>query len=223
MTKKLKRKNKGKQMKKMKVLSLLLKFTLCLMFIIGVHSNASAISAIATVGPNNSAPNVFYTGGCNGNLTLGTNNAFIRSKVGFGFNPNVTVTFGLMVGLCPSYQMSPNGIWHLVLADPNGNPVPFSVTDNINGNILLQGTFGRAILHGRSGSSSLALTLWQDNVTYSAASLWFPNGGFPMTNGSLSVAMLAQQPVIANPPNDDGGAPGPQVFQANGDINFGRQ
>jgi hypothetical protein len=96
------------------------------------------------------------------------------------------------------------------------------VTDNINGNILLQGTFGRAILHGRSGSSSLALTLWQDNVLYNAASLWFP-GGFPLNNGSLSVAILATQPVIANPPNDGGGAPGPLAFQANGDINFGRQ
>ena len=211
-------------MKEMKVLSLLLNLTLCLMIVVGVHSNASAITAIATVGTNTSAPNVFYTGGCNGNFTLAANNAFIRSKVGFGFNPNVTVTFGLMVGLCPSYQMSPNGIWHLVLADPNGNPVPFSVTDNINGNILLQGTFGRAILHGRSGSSSLALTLWQDNVTYNAASLWFPGGGFPMNNGSLSVAILSQQPVIANPPNDGGGgAPGPLAFQANGDINFGRQ
>jgi hypothetical protein len=210
-------------MKKMKTISLLFKLTLCLTIFVGIHSNVKAISAIATVGPNTSAPNVFYSGGCNGNFTLATNNAFIRSKVGFGFNPNVTVTFGLMVGLCATYQMSPNGIWHLVLADPNGNPVPFSVTDNINGNILLQGTFGRAILHGRSGSSSLALTLWQDNVTYNAASLWFPNGGFPMNNGSLAVAILSQQPVVANPPNDDGGAPGPLAFQANGDINFGRQ
>lgn len=211
-------------MKKMKVSSLLLNLTLCLMIVIGIHSNAAASTAIATVGPNTSAANVFYTGGCNGNFTLAANNAFIRSKVGFGFNPNVTVTFSPMVGLCPSYQISPNGIWHLVLADPNGNPVAFSVTDNINGNILLQGTFGRAILHGRSGNSSLALTLWQDNVTYNAASLWFPGGGFAMNNGSLSVAILSQQPVIANPQNDNGGgAPGPLAFQANGDINFGRQ
>lgn len=210
-------------MKKMKTLSLLLKLTLCLMIVFGVHSNADAVTAIATVGPNTSAPNVFFTGACNGTFTLATNNAFIRSKVGFGFNPTVAVTFGPMVGLCPTYQISPNGIWHLVLADPNGNPVPFSVTDTINGNILLQGTFGRAILHGRSGNSSLALTLWQDNVTYNAASLWFPNGGFPMTNGSLSVAILSTQPVIANPPNDNGIAPGPVAFQANGDINFGRQ
>jgi hypothetical protein len=111
MTKKLKRKNKGKQMKEMKVLSLLLNLTLCLMIVVGVHSNASAITAIATVGTNTSAPNVFYTGGCGGNFTLTTNNAFIRSKVGFGFNPNVTVTFGPMVGLCATYQMSPNNIW----------------------------------------------------------------------------------------------------------------
>jgi hypothetical protein len=63
--------------------------------------------------------------------------------------------------------------------------------------------------------------LWQDNVLYTAASMWFP-GGFPLNNGSLSIAILSQQPVIANPPNDGGGAPGPLGFQANGDINFGR-
>lgn len=209
-------------MKEMKTVSLLVKLTLCLTIFVGVHSKAEAINAIATVGPNTAAPNVFYTGGCNGNFNLGTNNAFIRSKAGFGFNPNVTVVFSQMVGLCATYQMSPNGIWHLVLTDPNGIPSTFRVTDNATGNILLQGTFTRAILHGRSGNSSLALTLWQDNVLYNAASLWFP-GGVPMNNGSFSVAILSQQPVVANPPNDDGGAPGPLAFQANGDINFGRQ
>lgn len=209
-------------MKEMKAISLLLKFTLCLMVVIGVQSNAYGANAIATVGPNTSVPNIFYTGGCNGTLTLATNNAFIRSKVGFGFNPNVTVTFTPMVGICATYQMSPNGIWHLVLTDPNGNPTAFSVIDNPTGNVLLRGQFSRAILHGRSGNSSLALTLWQDNVLYSAASLWFP-GGVALNNGSLSVAILSQQPVIANPPNDDGGAPGPLAFQANGDINFGSQ
>jgi|GEM_PF-2706305 len=210
-------------MKEMKITSLLLNLTLCLMIIVGVHSNAKAITAIATVGPNTSAPNINFTGGCAGTFMLATNNAFIRSKVGFGFNPNVNVVFSPLVGICATYQMSPNGIWHLVLTDPNGMPSTFSVVDNINGNVLLQGTFTRAILHGRTGNSSLALTLWQDNVTYNAASLWFPAGGFPMNNGSLSVAILSQQPVIANPPNDGGGAPGPLAFQANGDINFGRQ
>ncbi|HEX8367235.1 MAG TPA: hypothetical protein VF604_01590 [Pyrinomonadaceae bacterium] len=206
-------------MKEIKLTSLLLNLTLCLMIVIGVHSNAEASVAIATVGPNTSAPNVFYSGGCNGNFTLATNNAFIRSKVGFGFNPNVTVTFSLMVGNCASYQINPQGIWHLILNDPNGNPTTFTVTDNFNGNILLQGSFRGAILHGRSGNSSLALTLWQDNVNYNAASLWFPAGGFAMNNGSLSVAILSQAPVFA--PQDDNG--GPQAFQANGDINFGRQ
>lgn len=210
-------------MKKMKSLRLLLNLTLSLMFIVGAQTIARASVAIATVGPNTSASNVFYTGGCNGNFNLGTQNAFIRSKAGFGFNPNVTVVFSQMVGLCPTYQMSPNGIWHLVLTDPNGVPSTFQVLDNATGNILLQGTFTRAILHGRSGNSSLALTLWQDNVLYNAASLWFPGGGaFPLNNGSLSVAILATQPVFAPQP-DDGGNGGPQAFQANGDINFGRQ
>jgi hypothetical protein len=217
-----KKTQKEKEMKKIKSVSLLLNLTLCLTIIVGAYSNASAVSAIATVGPNTLAPNVFYTGGCNGNFNLGTQNAFIRSKAGFGFNPNVTVVFSQMVGLCATYQMSPNGIWHLVLTDPNAVPSTFQVLDNATGNVLLQGTFTKAILHGRTGNSSLALTLWQDNVLYNAASLWFP-GGFPLNNGSLSVAILAQQPVIANPPNDGGGAPGPLAFQANGDINFGRQ
>jgi hypothetical protein len=207
-------------MKEMKTINLLLKFTLCLAIVIGVHSNAFGANAIATVGPNTSVPNINFTGGCAGTFTLVTNNAFIRSKVGFGFNPNVTVAFSPMVGLCGTYQMSPNGIWHLVLADPNGVPTTFSVIDNPTGAILLRGQFSRAILHGRSGNSSLALTLWQDNVLYNAASMWFP-GGVALNNGSLSVAILAQQPVIANPP--DGGAPGPLGFQANGDINFGSQ
>lgn len=209
-------------MKKMKPVSLLLNLTMCLMIIVGIHSNAQAATAIATVGPNTSVANVFYSGGCNGNLNITTNNAFIRSKVGFGFNPNVTVVFSQLVGICASYQMSPNGIWHLVLTDPNGIPSTFSVTDNATGNILLRGQFNRAILHGRTGNSSLALTLWQDNVLYSAASLWFP-GGFALNNGSLSSAILSQQPVIANPQNDNGGAPGPLAFQANGDVNFGAQ
>jgi hypothetical protein len=207
-------------MKKMKSLRLLLNLTLSIMIIAGAQTIARASVAIATVGPNTSAPNVFYTGGCNGNFNLGTQNAFIRSKAGFGFNPNVTVVFSQLVGLCPTYQLSPNGIWHLVLTDPNGVPSTFQVLDNATGNILLQGQFNRAILHGRSGTSSLALTLWQDNVLYNAASLWFP-GGFALNNGSLSVAILATQPVIANPPND--GNNGPNAFQANGDINFGRQ
>ena len=207
-------------MKKMKSLRLLLNLTLSIMIIVGAQTIAHAAVAIATVGTNTSASNVFYTGGCNGNFNLGTQNAFIRSKVGFGLNLNVTVVFSQMVGLCPTYQLSPNGIWHLVLTDPNGVPSTFQVIDNANGNILLAGTFTRAILHGRSGNSSLALTLWQDNVLYNAASLWFP-GGFPLNNGSLSVAILATQPVVANPPND--GNSGPVAFQANGDINFGRQ
>jgi hypothetical protein len=215
--------SKGKKMKEMKTISLLLKFTLCLMIVVGVHSSAAAVTSIATVGTNTSAPNINFTGGCAGTFTLATNNAFIRSKVGFGFNPNVSVVFSPLVGICATYQMSPNGIWHLVLTDPNGAPSAFSVVDTMNGNVLLQGQFNRAILHGRSGNSSLALTLWQDNVLYNAASMWFP-GGFALNNGSLSVAILSQQPVIANPPNDGGGgAPGPLAFQANGDINFGRQ
>jgi hypothetical protein len=200
----------------MKAISLLLKLTLCLMITIGIQPNAHAVTAIATVGPNSPAANVFFSGGCNGNLIIQTNNAFIRSKVGFGFNPNVMVQFSQMVGVCATYQINPQGVWHLGLTDPNGQASQFQVIDNANGNVLLMGTFRGAILHGRSGSSSLALTLPLDNVAYDPASLWVP-AGFPLNNGSFAIAILAQNPVIAAQDN------GPQAFQANGDINFGTQ
>ncbi len=199
----------------MKAISLLLKLTLCLMIVISVQPNANAVTAIATVGTNTPAPNVFFSGGCNGNFVLQTNDAFIRSKFGFGFNPNVSVQFSSMVGNCASYQINAQGVWHLFLGDPNGQLSQFQVTDNATGNVLLMGSFRRAILHGRSGSSSLAVTLPVDNVLYAPASLWFPPA-LPLNNGSFAIAILSQNPVIA----DDNG---PQGFQANGDINFGAQ
>lgn len=205
-------------MKKTKVLSLLLNLTLCVMIIAGVQTSAQASTAIATAGPNTSAPNLNFTGGCAGTFTLGTNNAFIRSKVGFGFNPNVTVQFLTpLVGNCAGYGINGAGIWHLPLNDPNGNPTFFQVIDNPSGSVLLRGNFRRAILHGHSGSSSLALTLWQDNAIYDPVSLWFP-GFLPLDGGSLSVAILSHFPVQAGP------APGgPGAFDGNGDINFGGQ
>src|SRR5262245_30708923 len=130
--------------------------TLSLLAIVGVPLIANAATAIATVGPNNSGPNVFYSGGCNGVFNVQTNNAFLRSKVGFGFNPNVAVQFTPMVGVCGSYQVNAQGIWHLGLRDPNGIATKFEVSDNA-GNFFLKGEFTGAILHGRSGSSSLSL------------------------------------------------------------------
>jgi hypothetical protein len=202
-----------KEHKRMKVRKFLLMFSLTV--VVGVPLIANAATAIATVGPNTSAPNVFFNGNCNGAFNLITNNAFIRSKVGFGFNPNVNVQFSPMVGLCGTYQINAQGIWHLGLRDPNGLPTTFVVTDNA-GNPLLKGEFRGAILHGRSGSSSLALTLPLDNVVYDvAASPWLAPG-IPPDSGSLSIAILALNPVMAN--NN-----GPQGFQANGDINVGMQ
>ena len=197
----------------MKARKLLLMFSL--MVVVGVPLIAQAATAIATVGPNTPAPNVFYNGNCNGAFNIITNNAFIRSKVGFGFNPNVNVQFAPMVGLCATYQINAAGIWHLGLADPMGMPTVFSVTDNA-GNTLLKGEFRGAILHGRSGSSSLALTLPADNVVYDVANSPWLAAGIPPDSGSLSIAILSQNPVMAN-------AMGPQGFQANGDMNFGMQ
>src|SRR4029453_4869209 len=150
----------------MKLRTFLLMFSL--MVVVGVPLIANAATAIATVGPNNPAPNIFYNGMCNGAFNIVSNNAFIRSKVGFGFNPNVNVQFAPMVGLCATYQINAQGIWHLGLADPMGLATQFQVTDNA-GNPLLKGEFRGAILHGRSGSSSLALTLPLDNVVYDVA------------------------------------------------------
>lgn len=190
------------------------------MVIVGVQSNANGAVAIATVGTNTPAANISFSGNCNGTFNLQTNDAFIRSKAGFGFSPSVSVVFSPMVGNCPTYGINPDGVWHLPLGDANGQPTQFQVIDNLTGNILLRGVFRGAILHGRSGSSSLALTLGADNVVYSATSLWFP-AGFPLNKGTFAIAIISQTRVRAVP--FDGEAGGPFMFNANGDINFGRQ
>lgn len=198
----------------MKAVNFIRNLVLGLAIIFGVQASAYAVTAIATVGTNTSAPNVFYAGGLNGNLNIVTNNAFLRSKAGFGFNPNVTVQFSPMVGIPATYVYNADGVWHLWLRDPNGMPSTFQVVDNINGSVLLRGTFQRAILHGRSGSSSLAITLPTDSVTYSQNSAAIPDGANLM-NGSFSIAILSQVPIFADP------MAGPPAFNANGDINFG--
>ena len=120
--------------------------------IFAVQSSAYAVTAIATVGTNNGAPNVFYAGGVAGNFNLGTNNAYLRSKlgVGFGFNPNITVQFSPMVGIPASYVFNADGVWHLWLGDPNDGFTNFTVFDHNNGNIMLRGQVQKAILHGRN-------------------------------------------------------------------------
>jgi hypothetical protein len=178
-----------------------------------VQSSAYAVTAIATVGTNSPAPNVFYAGGVAGNFNLGTNNAFLRSKFGLGFNPSVTVQFSPMVGIPASYVFNADDVWHLWLRDPMNGFTNFTVLDNGTGNILLRGRFRNAILHGRSNSSSLALTLPVDNVEYDQVSLALPDGA-ELMNGSLSVAILSLVPVFAD-------ANGPAGMNANGDINFG--
>ena len=192
-----------------------MKLTLCLMIVFGIQSTVTGATAIATVGPNTPAPNIFFSGACNGTFKLLTDNAFIRSKVGFGIDRSVRIEFSLMRGDCASFQINSEGIWHLGLEGANGPQTQFSVRDNQTGSVLLRGRFIRAILHGRSGSSSLALTLPQDNVRYSASLPWFPES-LPLDGGSLAIAILSQVPVIAA---DNG----PQQFIANGDTNFGAQ
>lgn len=198
----------------MKVVTLIRNLILGMAIVIGAQASAFAVQAIATVGPNTSNPNVFYGGGLAGGLNIATNNAFLRSKVGLGFNPNVTIQFSQMMGIPATYVFNADGVWHLWLRDPNNGPITFQVIDNVNGNILLRGQFSRAILHGRTGSSSLAITLPQDDVTYSQASLALPDGAALM-NGSLAIAILSQAPVVADP------MAGPAAFNANGDTNFG--
>ena len=182
--------------------------------VLGAQNPVFAIQSVATVGTNNPAPNVFYAGGLNGALNIVSNNSFLRSKFGLGFNPNVNVQFSQMVGIPATYVLNADGVWHLWLKDPNNGLVNFQVVDSGNGNVLLRGTFQRAILHGRSGSSSLAITLPGDNVTYDGNSLAIPDG-LGLMNGSFSIAILSQVPVAADPAN------GPAAFNSNGDINFG--
>ena len=119
-----------------------------------------------------------------------------------------------MVAIPGSYIFDADGVWHLWLKDPMNGFTTFQVVDNTNGNILLKGKFQKAILHGRTGSSSLAITLPTDNVTYNQASMAIPNG-FELVNGSLSIAILSQAPLIADP------VAGPAAFNGNRDINFG--
>ena len=198
----------------MKTLSWVRNFILGLMILFGGQNAVFAIQSVAAVGTNTPAQNVFYAGGLNGNLNIVSNNSFLRSKFGLGFNPNVSVLFSQMVGVPGSFVINGDGVWHLWLRDPMGGQTTFEVVDNVNGNVLLRGRFQRAILHGRNGSSSLAITLPQDNVTYDQASLALPDGANLM-NGSFSIAILSQVPIVADP------AAGLPAFNANGDINFG--
>ena len=188
------------------------------MIILGIYFRADASTAIATVGPNTPDRNIGFTGGVTGTFNLGSEKAFIQSKAGFGFNQNVTVIITPLKGQgAGNYNFNAaTGIWSLILKDPNGFPTQFKVFDNATGAQLLNGQFATAILHGRSGSSSLALTLLQDNAVYDlTSSLWFPGNLMPQ-GGSLSIAILSKTPVSAN-------AAGPAIFAANGDINFGAQ
>jgi hypothetical protein len=198
----------------MRVRSLSFKLLACAVLAIGIPMAAYAVTAFATVGTNTPLPNIQFGGGCAGPFVLATNNAYVRSKIGFGFIPNVSVQISPLVGAagCASYQINPQGIWHLVMADPNGNLSQFQVINNANGNVLLEGTFRGAILHGRDGTSSLALTLMQDNVTYNPADSPLL-GGLNPVNGAFSIAILSRDPVPA-------GMNGPVAVWANGDINF---
>jgi hypothetical protein len=190
-------------------------FVLGMVLVFGAHSSIYAIQSVATVGTNVPAPNIFYGGGLNGALNIASNNSFLRSKFGLGFNPTVSVLFSQMVGIPGSYVLNADGVWHLWLRDPNNGFTTFQVVDTMTGNVLLKGRFQRAILHGRSGSSSLAITLPQDNVTYDGQDSPAIPDGLGLANGSFSIAILSQFPVVADP------AAGPPAFNANGDINFG--
>ena len=195
----------------MKMRDFLFNMALCLLIVFATQFKADASTAIATVGPNTPNHNIVFTGGTTGTFNLSTQDAFARSKVGFGFNPNVSVKFTQLKGIgAGGYSFNAiTGIWHLILADPNGVPSVFEVVDNATGNTLLIGEFQRAILHGRTGSSSLALTLEKDSLGYGVPSLWFPG-----LRGTLSVSILSRPTVRAD-------ANGPADFAANGDINFG--
>jgi hypothetical protein len=189
-------------------------FTLALALIAGANT-VQAATSIVVVGTNTPAANVFFNGGVNGILNLATNNSFARTKPPFATRSPVTVQFSPLMGTgAAGFSVDPNNVWHLIMQDPNGNLSTFIVTDNATGAVLLQGTYRGAILHGHVGSSSLAITLMQDNVLYNAASVLLP-GWAEADHGTFSIALISQQPEVLV------AGFGPQAFQANGDINFG--
>lgn len=97
----------------------------------------------------------------------------------------------------------------------------FNGVGNFNvacGGTILTGTFNRAILHVSNGSNSASITLLTNSVTYVAPTNLITNfaGNFAWTNGSLSIGMITDQPVVVNP-----AIPSIGNFRAYSNIVFG--
>jgi hypothetical protein len=103
----------------------------------------------------------------------------------------------------------------------NGAELLFNGAGNFNvvcGGTVLTGTFSRAILHVTNGSHSASITLFNDSVTYLAPTNLITNavGNFAFNNGSLSIGIITDSPVIINP-----AAGSISEFRAYSDIVFG--
>ncbi len=108
----------------------------------------------------------------------------------------------------------------------NGAELLFNGVGNFNvvcGGTVLTGTFNRAILHVTNGSHSASITLFNDSVTYLAPTNLITNavGNFAFNNGSLSIGIITDSPVIVTPPTAAVPSGSISQFRAYSDIVFG--
>jgi hypothetical protein len=189
-------------MKKSTLFILALAFTL----VFSTQFFAQAQRDIAVAGhnlnhPNNLAlgsPNAVFNGWAGGNATFqvvtqNPPNSYMKNKL-TGVQSNVcTVTLNILNapsqidfdvwGGSADLLMNGQGSFNVVCGATN-----------------LAGRFDRAILHVADGSNSASLTLLKNSVTYLAPTNLITNlpGNFAFTNGSLSIAMITNQPVLVN-------------------------
>jgi hypothetical protein len=170
-------------------------------------SHAFASSPIAIAGDNTSNFNISFSGGVGGALQINIPKGFLLSKVGLGFDPNVSIVF-TTIGGSGLYTFNPaTGVFDLVMGG-----AAFKVVDNSSGTVLLTGQFSRSDLHGTNNSSSASLTLLGDSVSYASGTPFFPSSAIP-SGGSLSVEFVTKAPIIAT-------SAAPSNFFANDGITF---
>lgn len=159
-------------------------------------AHAQAMTAFAIAGDTTPDPNIVYTGGTTGTLTINVPKAFIMSKVGLGGSVHARIEFLPMTGIGPAgFSYNPaTGVYSQILKGGG-----FQIIDTDKKIILLQGRFGEAVLHGTNGACSMALTLQKDSAFYLPAPL-FPKG-WSQEHGAFSVEFNSQLPgkVISSP------------------------
>jgi hypothetical protein len=87
----------------------------------------------------------------------------------------------------------------------------------------LTGTFNRAILHVANGSNSASITLLTNSVNYVAPTNLINNaiGNFAFAQGSLSIGIITDTPVVVTPPTAANPNGSISQFRAYSNIVFG--